>query len=147
MKKLLILILALAAFLPGAIAQVPQKGASAIFLVIDAETTKDAHDIVMRTLIANDIDVRADNQEYYLTKSAGMPTKSGSDVTCSYACMEKDGEIIVRVSGTYKSPLDDFRAEDKITLRGMNGSIARQVWDSMYKTAMLIPHTSVRFTQ
>ena len=128
-------------------AQEPPKGTNTIYLLTSAESLNDAHDIVMRTLIANDVDVRSDNQDYFYIKSAGRPTKSGSDVTCSIVCMEKDGAIVIRVTGTYKSPLDNFRSEDKVIKQGMKGSIAMQVWKSMLDTAMLIPHTSIEYAE
>lgn len=131
----------------SAFAQDAPKGTSAIYLITDAESLEEAHDIVMRSLITNDVDVRADNPDYYLTKSAGQPTRSGSDVTCTFACIEQEGVIVVRVTGTYKSPLDDFRSDDKVIKQGMKGSIAMQTWNSMYETALLIPHTDVHFTK
>jgi len=147
MKRLTILVTALFAFIAAASAQDAPKGTSAIYLTTTAESLEEAHDIVMRTLIANDVDVRADNPAYFVTKSAGRPTRSGSDVTCTFACIEQDGVIVVRVTGSYKSPLDDFRSEDKVSKKGMSGSISMQVWDSMYTVALLIPHTDVHFVK
>lgn len=126
-------------------AQEPGKGTSAIILSTDAETLEEAHDIVMSALIANDVDIKADNPEYYITKAAGQPTRSGSEVTCSIACLETGGRIVIRVSGMYRSPLDNFRTEDKVVKRGARGSISMQAWNSMHGTAMLIPHTAIDY--
>jgi len=147
MKRLTILVTALFAFIAAASAQDAPKGTSAIYLTTTAESLEEAHDIVMRTLIANDVDVRADNPAYFVTKSAGRHTRSGSDVTCTFACIEQDGVIVVRVTGSYKSPLDDYRTDDKVIKQGMKGSIAMQTWESMFTTALMIPHTDIHFAQ
>ena len=148
MKRRIYSILAmLLVFFQSVLAQDATKGTNTIYLHTNAESLVDAHDIVMRTLIANDIEVRADNPEYFYIKSAGRPTKSGSDVTCSIVCMEKDGAIVIRVTGTYKSPIDNFGAESKVIKHGMKGSIAMQVWTSMLDTTMLIPHTSIEYAE
>ena len=144
-RKVIIAVATAALVIWTAGAQEPGKGTSAILLSTDAETLAEAHDIVMNALLANDVDIKADNSEYYITKAAGKPTRSGTEVTCSIACLEMDGRIVIRVSGAYRSPLDNFRTEDKVIKQGARGSIAMQVWNSMYETAMLIPHTAVDY--
>lgn len=146
-RRIYIILAMLLVCFQSAMAQDAPKGTNTIYLHTNAESLTDAHGIVMRALIANDIEVRSDNPDYFYTKSAGRKTKSGSDVTCSIVCMEKDGAIVIRVTGTYKSPLDNFRSEDKVIKQGMKGSIAMQVWTSMLDTAVLIPHTEIEYAE
>ena len=145
MRKTLLILTALISFSIPALTSNPPKGTNTIYLIPDSDSPAAVYDGVMRALISEDVNIISTNADYHIIKASGAPTISGTSVTCNIAILEMDDRAVIRVSGTYASPIDDFRSEEKVTRRGMSGSIAMQAWESMLSIAMILPHTSVEF--
>lgn len=120
-------------------------GANTIILTMECESPEEAHDLAIRSLIDNGVEVLSYDQEYFLINASGKQTRSGSLVTCTFYFRESSEGVVARVTGTYLSPTDGFMREGRVIKRGMDGSIQMQVWDSMFQTALLIPHSNVTF--
>lgn len=150
MKRIVLLLAALAMLMPAA-AKGPKKGTDTIYLYMKASTTEEAYDIAMKAILDKGYPIIQESSKYCSAKLGPLYAKSKNAinhnfrVNMSIYCMERKNNIVVRITGTYTSSLDNHRNEDKVSKRGMKGSIIDQVWEILYNSAQTIPHVYEEF--
>lgn len=145
MKRLAILVAALVTLLP-AYAKGPKKGTDIIYLYTKASTVEEAYDIAMRAMLEKGLPIITETPKYNTAKFGPFYAKMSKGINhnvklyLNIYCMERKNNIVVRVTGTYSSSLDNHRSEEVISKIGMKGSIADQTWNTLLETVRSIPH-------
>ena len=116
------------------------KRANAIILITDSETIESEFSEAMQSLLSKGIEIISYDRELYIIRCIGPQTKSRTKAECTLICLQDEDRVILRVTGRYTNPIDDFRSESVIEFRGQKGSVAMQAWNSMHEVAYLIPH-------
>lgn len=127
------------------IAYAQPKRVNAIILITEAETPEEEFSEAMQSLISKGIEVISYDRELYIIKCIGPQTKSRTKAECTLICLQDEDRVILRVTGRYTNPIDDFRSESVIEFRGQKGSVAMQAWNSMHEVAYLIPHRELLY--